>query len=80
MSHHNLKILVPWFEDILKNNKRFEIRINDRDFKVGDTVTLEEFDGEEQKFTGLQINVEIVYITDFEQRNGFVVFGFKLVD
>ena len=34
------KILPEYFYDILLNNKRFEIRKNDCDYKVGDKIKL----------------------------------------
>lgn len=44
MTHH-LKILPKYFEEILAGKKPFEIRFNDRNFKVGDRVELQEYLG-----------------------------------
>ena len=33
---HNLKIEPKYFKQIKDNTKRYEIRLNDRDYKVGD--------------------------------------------
>ena len=38
-----LKILPQYFEEVIKGNKRAELRLNDRDFKVGDIYELEEY-------------------------------------
>ncbi len=38
-----LKTLPQYFEEIIKSNKRAELRFNDRDFKVGDIYELEEY-------------------------------------
>lgn len=46
MTHH-LKILPEYFEEILAGKKPFEIRFNDRGFKVGDRVELKEYLGYE---------------------------------
>ena len=51
--HHDLKILPEPFRLVLRKIKNFEIRKNDRDYAVGDTITLKEFDGKE--FTGNEI-------------------------
>jgi hypothetical protein len=38
-----LKVLIPYYEDIISGIKTFEVRKNDRDFKVGDILKLREF-------------------------------------
>lgn len=72
---HKLKILPEFFKAAARGVKHFEIRKNDRDYKVGDQIELKEHDGE--MFTGNVIKGEITYITDFEQQEGYIVFGFK---
>ncbi|MGH1816612.1 DUF3850 domain-containing protein [Enterococcus casseliflavus] len=76
--HHNLKILPEYFEAVVSGKKTFEVRKNDRDFQVGDEVLLEEFTlfgG----YTGARALVKITYITDYAQKNGFVVFAHELL-
>lgn len=75
---HSLKINIEYFEEILRGNKNFEIRYNDRDFKVGDTVILKEIT-KDRKYTGREIKGIITYITGFKQKNGFVVFSFDIL-
>ncbi|EPW6510098.1 DUF3850 domain-containing protein [Listeria monocytogenes] len=41
-------------------------------FKVGDILILREWNNE---YSGFQIAVEVVYMTDYEQKDGFVVLG-----
>jgi hypothetical protein len=43
---HKLKTWPPFFKDVLLRKKRFELRKNDRDFRVGDEVILVEYDSE----------------------------------
>ena len=45
MKCHNLKILPQYFKSVVDVTKKFEIRRNDRDYKVGDCLFLNEFDG-----------------------------------
>lgn len=71
MRIHELKIIEPYFGDVAFGSKNFEIRKNDRDFKVGDILILRKWDGE--KFTGAETRREITYITDYEQKPGYVV-------
>lgn len=78
MKVHNLKIKPQYFKDVISGLKTFEVRKNDRNFEVGDIITLREF--ENGKLTGKSINVEIVYILNDEEycKPGYVVLGFKL--
>ncbi|MCY8232880.1 DUF3850 domain-containing protein [Priestia endophytica] len=76
---HNLKINKEFFTPVLERIKTFEIRKNDRDFRVGDKVILNEWDNEKKEYTGRKTNIEILYITDYEQKDNYVVFSFKLL-
>ena len=70
---HRLKIAPEYFEAQEKGIKNFEIRKNDRDFKVGDLIELAEF--KDDKSTGGTLIRKITYITDYAQEPGYVVFG-----
>lgn len=76
---HNLKINKEFFTPVLEQIKTFEIRKNDRDFHVGDKVVLNEWDDEKKHYTGRKTNIEIIYITDYEQKDNYVVFSFKII-
>ena len=68
---HELKIITKYFEAVEEGVKTFEIRKNDRGFEVGDYLLLKDFkDGE---FTGNEILQRIAFITEYEQKEGFVV-------
>lgn len=45
MTTHELKLDVRYFDDVKSGKKNFDIRNNDRDFKVGDILELKMFDG-----------------------------------
>lgn len=78
MTTHQLKINKDFFEAVYKGVKTFEIRFNDRDYKVLDTVVLNEIDSN-RVFTGRSLSATITYISDYEQKPGYVVFGIKKV-
>lgn len=78
---HELKIEPKWFEDVVSRKKTFEIRFNDRDFKVGDTLLLREYNPAlkaDARYTGRKCAVRVRYIYDgnIGLLNGYVVMGF----
>lgn len=75
MTVHELKILPKYFKAQKDGIKNFEIRKNDRDYKVGDGIYLREYDPTDKKYTGRRILVKVTYITDYKQREGYVVLG-----
>lgn len=76
---HTKKIQHKFFEDILKNGKKFEIRKNDCDYQVGDFVFLVEYDGE---ILTNCIFAEITYVLKDIPQYGldkdYCIFGFKI--
>lgn len=75
--HHYIKILPQYFIDVDAGIKTFEIRWNDRNYKVGDVLHLQEYcDGE---YTGRELIKEICYMIDDPEfcKEGFVVLGIK---
>lgn len=73
---HELKILPVYFEAVVNERKQFEIRKNDRDFQVGDQLILKEWN--KDGFTGKSCQSEITYITDYMQKNGYVVLSIRV--
>ena len=76
---HNLKILPKYYMAVEKGIKTFEIRFNDRNFKVGDILRLQEYCGGE--YTGREVTREVCYMIDNPEycKEGFVVLGIKNV-
>lgn len=75
--HHDLKILKCYFEPGLAGEKPFEIRRNnDRGFQKGDTVRFIEIDNLGVS-TRREFRAEITYVTAFEQKEDYVVFGYR---
>lgn len=61
---HAVKQLTVHFNDVISGKKTFEVRLNDRDYRVGDLVALNEYDPENNKYTGRSCLVYIDYILD----------------
>ena len=58
---HELKCRTEFFEDLYTCQKPFEIRKNDRDFKVGDDLYLREYKAN-GKYTGRSVTAEVLYV------------------
>jgi hypothetical protein len=67
-AEHILKCWPQFFEAILAGFKTHDLRrSDDRDFRVGDTILLREFDPNSETFTGRSFRVKITYITSADQ-------------
>jgi len=76
---HDLKILPQYFEEVIKGHKRFELRKDDRDYKVGDLLVLREF--KDGKYTGRKAGqFAIRYILrdcpEYGLKDGYCIIGF----
>lgn len=80
MHTHELKILPEYFEAVKKGIKNFELRKDDRDYQVGDMITLKEYT-KDGVYTGRGIaNLKIEYILrdcpDYGLKKGYCILGF----
>ena len=75
---HELKYWPEYFKDIWSRQKCFEIRENDRDFKIGDVLQLREYDPHSKQYGRVTVR-EVVYITDYANglRDGYVCMGLR---
>lgn len=73
MVTHKLKIDPKYFRYVSIGAKTFEIRKNDRNFHVEDKLLLCEYDRNKKEYTGNQLTATITYITDFAQKDGYIV-------
>ena len=74
---HELKIIAEYLNAIMEGTKTFEIRKNDRNFKLGDHLLLRAWSPIFEKYTGGLIEVRITYISYFNQKEGYVVMSIK---
>ncbi len=72
MATHDLKVMPAFFQPLYSKQKTFEIRRNDRDFKVGDVLNLREH-SLARGYSGRSCIRRVTYLTDYAQRSGFVV-------
>lgn len=79
---HFLKITPRHFADVRCRRKKAELRLDDRNFKCGDSVQLQEW--ARGRYTGREILLLITHVlrdVDFPQglQNGFCMFSFDLL-
>ena len=76
---HELKTWKQFFQDVLDGDKPFEVRKDDRDFRVGDDLYLREFDPETLEYTGRAIHKLVTYKLTHEEfagvAEGYCVMG-----
>ena len=80
MDVHKLKTLNPFFQDVWDGLKDFEVRKNDRDFKVGDRLQLIEHSLKYPIMQPRYIFKDIKYILEGGQygiSNDYVILGLK---
>jgi len=93
MTEHILKLNDRYFDAVANGIKTFEIRKNDRDYKVGDTLVLKKVDDDGKFLTyadhnlGMNLNYEIkvaiTYILTHDEFDGiseeYVALGIRRV-
>ena len=76
---HELKIFPQYLQEVWDESKTFELRKDDKDSKIGDTLRLLEFD--RGTYTGRECNRTILYILkDADQyglKESFVILAMK---
>ena len=81
MTTHRLKTWPPYFNDSLFGNKSFELRSNDRDYKTGDYLVLEEWDPKTKEYSGRSLMRQVLYILEgaFGLPENMVILGVIVV-
>lgn len=72
---HTIKAWTKYYEAIASGEKNFELRINDRNYSVGDTLEIQEWNVE-TGFTGKTVTRHITYILEggkFGLAEGYVI-------
>jgi ASC-1-like (ASCH) protein len=91
MKHHMLKLNEKYWEDVARERKPFELRLNDRDYAEGDTITftlvndngvpIQQFNSMTEDFKLVQIHAEITYFMQDEKylQKDYCVLGIKIL-
>ncbi|HEU0051030.1 MAG TPA: DUF3850 domain-containing protein [Patescibacteria group bacterium] len=60
------KIWSSYFEAVASGKKKFELRLNDFEVQEGDTLVLEEWNPEQEMYTGRTIEKNVTYVGRFK--------------
>jgi len=77
---HRIKIKQCYLIHILENKKMFEVRLNDRDYQVGDAVQFLPIKDDDYDCYGYNkpLNYQITYVhTDFGLEEDYCVLGLQ---
>jgi len=76
---HQIRLGAQFFDDVLEGRKKFELRKNDRGYKVGDILEMMEF--KDGRNTGRTVKVNVVYmLEDFTGlEDGYCIMGTELI-
>lgn len=78
MKIHELDILPEYYQPVLDGIKNFEIRRKrDHNFQIGDKLLLKEYLPHLDMYSDREVEREIIYITDYAQKDDYVILGLK---
>lgn len=79
MENHKLKTVNPHFQNLFDGLKTFEVRFNDRNFKVGDFIECREYLPSLGVYTGRIICFQISHILEDSNycKEGYVILSIK---
>ncbi|GGG27697.1 ASCH/PUA domain-containing protein [Hymenobacter glacieicola] len=77
-NHHELKVWPACFAAVVSGAKPFDVRLNDRDYRVGDALLLREYEPESEQYSGRTTERWISYLLQggsFGVEEGWCVLG-----
>ena len=84
MKVHELKVWRLFYPWILNGSKKFELRINDRDFKEYDVLHLREYDDTKKRYTGRECFCKVGFVlhghhSGFGLQEGYCIMTIELM-
>jgi len=80
MKTHKLKTHVEYYQKVVSGEKDWELRLNDRNFEIGDQLILEEYDNDKKEYTGYSTSRIVTYMLKdaehFGLMNGYCIMSF----
>ena len=78
------KVWPEYFQMILENKKRYELRLADFEIECGDVLLLKEWDQEKGRYTGREIKKKVNFVLKtkdlkFWSKEDINKFGFQII-
>ncbi|QXO10366.1 hypothetical protein [Proteus phage vB_PmiM_ZX7] len=83
MKKHEIKIYPLYFSQVCYGLKKAELRINDRNYQIGELVCMKEYNPDTKSYTGNFVTIEITMVndvSDFTNVNNQVMFSFNVLN
>ena len=80
MKIHILKIKDKYYQDLIRGRKSFELRKNDRDYKVGDLIHFVGINGEEYNYNVYIIVYVLKDVPEYGLDKDYCILGIKKLD
>lgn len=78
---HELKTESKYFKEVCKGKKTFEVRKDDRPFKVGDTLKLIEYENGRLQYAECDVTITYILGRNEDEKKyvpkGYVILGIK---
>ncbi len=78
---HSMKTWARYYDDLASGAKTFELRKNDRGFKIGDTLQLVEWLPDEERYTRRWLYRRVTYVLEnvpeFGLKDGYCILGLE---
>lgn len=78
---HNLKCLAPYYDAVLRGDKLFDVRKDDRSFQTGDTINLQRIENNPAEYVHFPALIcTVTYVLrggQFGIEPGYVVLGIR---
>lgn len=76
---HELKLAPRYFDAVADGSKPFEVRFNDRNYKVGDVLYLKEYVEEQGHYTGRKLSRLVTFVLNDKNfcKEDLVILGLK---
>ena len=62
MIRHIIKCWSPYFDDVVAGKKKFEARLNDRNYQEGDSIVMRHYDPQAKVYSGREWIGTIGYV------------------
>lgn len=84
MKIHKIKLKEPYFSDVFKLKKTFELREDDRNYEVGDMLYMRKTPFSSKEYSVNEIQAEIIYKLDncryYGLERGYCILGISVKD